>query len=149
MSYAFWADVVVAIHVAYVGFVLVGQLLIVAGVLFRWGWVRNFWFRLLHVLAICFVAFEAIFGIDCPLTIWEDELRHKAGQTVADGTFIGRFLHNILFYQAEPWVFTTGYITFAFLVLLTFVLAPPRRPRSRNRMKEKLAASSISLGSQN
>jgi hypothetical protein len=139
MFYSYLADFVVAVHVAYVGFILFGQLVILAGVVLRWQWVRNFWFRAAHLLAIGYVALEAICGVDCPLTIWEDELRRKAGQTVAEGTFIGRFLHDILFSQGEPWVFTTAYVSFALLVILTFALAPPRRPRLRWPAKPQAA----------
>ena len=131
MWYALLADVVVAVHVAYVGFVLLGQLAILLGLALHWDWVRNRWFRLTHLAAILVVAFEAIVGIDCPLTVWEYELRALAGQQAAEGTFIGRILHDLLFYQGEPWIFTTCYILFALLVLATFVFAPPRWRRSR------------------
>src|SRR5260370_31564369 len=102
MGYSLLADVVVAIHVAYVSFVLLGQLAICVGVVLRWGWVRNFWFRSAHLLAIAIVAMEAICNVQCPLTAWEDRLRTLAGQEVAEGSFIGRFLHNLMFFNAEP-----------------------------------------------
>ena len=70
MFYSFLADVVVGLHVAYVGFVVVGLLLILVGLLLRWSWVRNPSFRILHLLAIVTVGLEAICGIDCPLTVW-------------------------------------------------------------------------------
>ena len=41
MGYAFWADVIVALHAAYVGFVVIGELIIVVGALCRWRWVRG------------------------------------------------------------------------------------------------------------
>src|SRR4051794_35471682 len=126
MLYTLAADAVVAFHVAYVGFVIVGQFLILAGVVLKWAWVRNLWFRLAHLLAIIVVAAEALSGIACPLTIWEDSLRQMGGQAVTDGTFIGRFMHSILFYDLEPWVFTTCYVAFALLVLATMLFAPPR-----------------------
>lgn len=129
MLYTYLADAVVALHVAYVGFIIVGQLVILAGIPLRWQWIRNFWFRLFHLLSISYVALEAIAGVACPLTLWEDDLRRLAGQTVYEGTFIGRFMHDILFYNADSWIFTASYITFALLVLLTFVIAPPRRPQ--------------------
>ena len=44
------------IHAAYVAFVVVGQLLIFAGWLARWQWIRNAWFRGIHVLTIFIVA---------------------------------------------------------------------------------------------
>jgi hypothetical protein len=69
------ADLLVTIHLAFVAFVVVAQLLILVGWLARWGWVRNFWFRAVHLLCIAFVAVEAVGGIQCPLTTWEHDLR--------------------------------------------------------------------------
>jgi uncharacterized protein DUF2784 len=74
----FWADVLVAIHLAYVGFVVVGLLAIFAGMLFRWQWIRNPWFRWIHLSMILFVAGEAIVDFECPLTTWENTLRYRA-----------------------------------------------------------------------
>lgn len=126
MAYRYLADLIVAVHVAYVSYVVVGLLLIVVGLLRRWPWVRNRWFRLTHLLAITVVALEALFNIECPLTAWERELRGLAGQTTDDATFVGRLLHNLIFYDAPPWVFTVAYVAFALVVLGTFLLAPPR-----------------------
>lgn len=126
MFYGFLADGVVAIHVTYVSFVLFGQAAIVLGALLGWQWIRNLWFRLTHFAAIAYVAWEALWGIACPLTVWEYDLRRLAGQEAGEGTFIGRWLHEILFYDLEPWVFTCAYVAFALLVLATLVAAPPR-----------------------
>jgi hypothetical protein len=126
MVYSFLADGIVALHAAYIGFVLVGQLLILFGLILGWAWVRNPWFRVLHLLAILVVGFEAVCGIECPLTAWEDSLRAFAGQTVAQGSFIGRMLHEAIFYDCQPWILDLGHIAFALLVLATFLLAPPR-----------------------
>jgi hypothetical protein len=126
MVYSFLADVIVALHVAYVGFVVLGQLLILAGLGLRWEWVRNPWFRVAHLLAIAIVGFEAICGIDCPLTIWEDQLRLLAGQTITEGSFVGRLLHSVIFYDAQPWILDLSHIAFALLVVITFLAAPPR-----------------------
>jgi hypothetical protein len=96
----------------------------------RWGWVRNRWFRLTHLAAIVAVAIEAIFSIECPLTTWEWRLRELAGQPVSGESFVGRCLHELIFYTAPPWVLSMLHIGFALLVLVTFILAPPRwRPR--------------------
>jgi hypothetical protein len=129
MPYGLFADLVVACHLAYVSFVLFGQIAILLGLIFKWGWVRNLWFRSIHLAAIVIVALEAVFGITCPLTTWENDFRRLAGQSVEEGTFIGKLLHNAIFFTAPPWVFTICYIGFAALVILTFVLAPPRRRR--------------------
>ena len=131
MWYAFWADVIVALHGAYVGFVVFGLLLILLGVVFRWQWVRNPWFRSLHLIAILIVSTEAIFKVDCPLTTWERELREKAGQKVSEASFVGRLFNHILFYEdADEELFRKFHMGFGVLVLLTFLLAPPRFRRA-------------------
>jgi hypothetical protein len=130
--YNFLADLLVALHLGYVAFVVVGQLLIVVGLICRWQWVRNPWFRALHLLAITIVAAETIIGLNCPLTDWEDQLRQLANRPIEQGTFIGRLMHNLFRFDNLPydhWAFRASYIGFAVLVLATFFLAPPRLRR--------------------
>lgn len=126
MWYGFLADAVVLIHVAYVSFVLFGLPIIWIGLWRKWDWVRNLWFRALHLLAIVIVALEASLGWECPLTTWERDLRTAAGQSVDEASFMGRLFHNLLFYDAPPRVFTICYIAFALLVLTTLLMWPPR-----------------------
>ena len=123
------ADFIVVLHFAYVSFVVLGLLAIVAGAALRWQWIRNFWFRLIHLAMIGIVVVEALFGMTCPLTTWENDFRLAAGETVQSGSFIGRWVHSLLFYEAPQWVFTAGYCLFGALVLAAFLLAPPRWPR--------------------
>lgn len=120
------ADLIVVFHAAYVGFVVFGLVLILVGVAMRWRWVRNRWFRSLHLAAIGIVVVESLIGITCPLTDWEDRLRQMTGEGGYSGDFIGYWAHRLIFYHAEPWVFTVLYVTFGLAVLAAFVLAPPR-----------------------
>jgi hypothetical protein len=131
MPYGFLADGVVALHFAYVAFVVGGELVILLGLACRWQWVRNLWFRLTHLLFIGVVAAEAAFGVACPLTVWEVRLRELAGQPVEEGSFLGRLFHNLLFVPVEPSWLPVLHIGFGVLVLLTFLLAPPRRLAAR------------------
>ena len=73
--YGFLADLMVAIHIGYVGYVVVGQLLIWLGWAMGRQFVRNFWFRATHLLAIAVVAYEEVMDIRCPLSIWEEHFR--------------------------------------------------------------------------
>ncbi len=126
--YALLADCLVAIHVGYVGYVLLGQIAIVIAAPFRWQWVRNPWFRFTHLLAITIVAVEALMGWRCPLSIWEEQFRVSAGQDVnSSDTFMGRILRDILFIPNMPEVFfTTLYIAMFVVVLQGLVMFPPR-----------------------
>jgi len=130
MNYSLLADLLVALHAAYVAFVVLGQVLILVGLARRWGWVRNFWFRIIHLLAIVYVGLEALLGIECPLTIWERQLRELSGQDVSSASFMGRFFNNLLYLDVSSWVFPVMHVSFALVVLATFLLAPPRRPRA-------------------
>src|SRR5205085_3912934 len=66
MPYGLLADLLVALHVAYVSYVAVGQLLIWLGLALRWRWVRNPYFRWTHLLMIAVVAAEAVLDWPCP-----------------------------------------------------------------------------------
>src|SRR5262249_30040513 len=112
----------------YVSFIVFGLVAILIGTAFRWGWVRNLWFRAIHLTAIGIVVAEALVGMTCPLTDWENRLRISAGQAGYPGDFIGYWAHRLIFYRAEPWVFTAIYIAFGLAVVTAFLLAPPRRP---------------------
>src|SRR5437764_14821538 len=101
-GYAILADAIVAAHVAYVSFVILGQLAILIGWPLGWKWIRNPWFRMIHLLMILIVVVESLPFVkyECPLTTWEYELRVEAGQLAAnyreeagefkDISFIGR-----------------------------------------------------------
>lgn len=122
------ADLVLVVHVAFIAFVIFGLILTWIGWLRRWGWVRNLWFRLAHLAAIGVVAAQALFGIICPLTLWEDELRLLAGgEERYAGSFIQHWLHQLIFFEAEGYVFTIAYVTFFLAVVLSFLVIPPRR----------------------
>lgn len=125
--YNFLADTILVVHFAFVVFVVFGFILKLLGLLAGWSWVHNRKFRIAHLAAIGVVVLQAWFGQLCPLTIWENELRQRAGQSGYTESFIGHWLHEILFYQAEPWVFTTIYTCFGALVLLVWFLG--RRDR--------------------
>jgi hypothetical protein len=123
--YAASADAIVAIHTLFVGFVVIGQLLILIGLVCRWKWVRNPWFRVIHLLCIGIVATEAASGVICPLTVWERHLRDLAGQAVNDSA-VGWFFNSILFFNMPREFFVWIHISFGALVLGTFLFGPPR-----------------------
>ena len=123
--YAALADFIVAFHTLFVGFVVVGQALILIGLVCRWKWVRNPWFRVIHRLCIGVVAAEATCGVICPLTLWERDLRALSGQTVNDSV-VGWFFNSILFFNMPREFFTWIHISFGALVLGTFLIGMPR-----------------------
>jgi hypothetical protein len=120
------ADVILLLHALFVAFVVLGFVLVVIGWLKRWGWVRNLWFRLAHLLAIGVVVAQAWAGQYCPLTVWESRLRVAAGGVGYSQSFIQHWVHKLLFFNVPLWVCAVVYTVFGLAVLASWVFCPPR-----------------------
>jgi hypothetical protein len=118
------ANAVLFLHAAFVAFVASGLLAVWLGAALGWRWVRNRRFRLLHFAAIAFVALEALAGVTCPLTRWEDALR---GATRPDG-FVADWISRLLYWNLPPWVFIALYCGWTVLTMLAWRWIPPRAP---------------------
>ena len=123
--YLLAADALLFVHVLFVVFVVFGLLLILAGGLLSWNWVRNRVFRLLHLAAIGVVVIQSWLGVVCPLTIWEMALREKAGDAVYSGTFVSHWLDKLLYFNAPAWVFVVCYTAFGLLVIASWIWVRP------------------------
>jgi hypothetical protein len=128
--YVFLADAIVVLHLAFVGFVVLGLGAIWAGLVLGLRWAKNFYFRALHLLCILAVVIESLLGIVCPLTDWEERLRAAGGGEPQPEWFMVRLAQDVLFVDLSPEQMRIWYLAFAAAVILTLVLAPPRRPFS-------------------
>jgi len=117
------ADLLVVVHFAIVVYIVGGLLAVWTGAALGWRWVRDPWFRYSHLAAIAYVAAEALLGIACPLTVWEDLLRGGA----RPDSFVGRWVRRLLYYDLPEWAFTAAYLAWALATLATLRLVPPRR----------------------
>jgi hypothetical protein len=134
MLYQSLANLVLITHIAFVLFVVGGQILIFVGGIPQlrnsqqsWQRVHKAGFRYLHLAAILYVVIESWLGVMCPLTVLEQWLRQAAGQTTYQGDFIAYYLSDFLFFNAPAWVFTCAYSVFGGLVLLSFFLIPIKK----------------------
>ncbi len=125
------ADLVLVVHGLYVGFVVIGFVLILLGLARGWQWVRQPALRSAHLAAIGIVVVQVWFGIDCPLTTLESFLRLKAGEAGYGTSFIQHWLYRLLYYRADTRVFGVIYSLFGAAVALVWWFAPPTRRRSR------------------
>jgi len=81
------ADLIVALHFAFVVFVALGGLLVLR-------WPRVAW---LHVPAVIWGALIEFTGWICPLTPLENRLRHASGEAGYEGDFIARYILPALY----------------------------------------------------
>ena len=128
MVYTFLADFVLITHFLYVLFVVGGLLATLVGRILGWGWVINFWIRILHLAAILGVVLLSWLQVICPLTSLESYFRDSAGQPPYQETFIAHWLHQILFYEAPMLIFSVAYTIFGLVVAATWIYIPPQLP---------------------
>ncbi|WP_149194934.1 DUF2784 domain-containing protein [Luteimonas suaedae] len=119
------ADAILAAHVVVVAFVVAGALGILAGGPLGWRWVRHRGFRIAHLALMVLIAAQAWLGRLCPLTIWEQALRIRAGQASYDASFIQYWLSRMIFFEAPWWIFVAAYSTFAVLLAACWWCWPP------------------------
>lgn len=123
------ADAVLVLHVAIVAFVLLGLVAIPLGAWRRWRWVRGIRWRAAHVLLMLFIALQAWMGALCPLTVWEQALRRRAGEASFDESFVEHWLARLIFLDAPWWAFVAAYTAVAAGLVLAWFAVPPRRAR--------------------
>ena len=133
-SYVFLADVVLALHFAFVSFVVVSLGLIILGGCLSWPWISNSWFRATHLISVAIVVAQSWFGIVCPLTTLEMWLRYQGSESVYEGGFIQYWLQRLLYYDAPAWIFVVAYSSFGLLVALALVKYPPNFMHRSNRV---------------
>ena len=124
MFYVWLADIVVAVHVAYVACVVFGLLFVFVGKARGWEWVRNRWFRGIHLAMILGVVVRSLICTNCPLTTWEDVLREWGGQVELEGSRVGYVLHTIIHPGLPMWAYPIIYVLFAGLVVATLWIVP-------------------------
>lgn len=87
MLYRIAADGLVLLHLLFILFVLFGGLLVL-----KWrhliGW---------HLPAAAWGVIVEVFHLSCPLTYWENLMRHAAGQTGYGDGFIEHYVWPIIY----------------------------------------------------
>jgi Protein of Unknown function (DUF2784) len=87
MWYRAGADLVMVVHLLFIGF-------IVGGVFLTWRWPLIIW---AHMPAVIYGALVEFAGITCPLTLLENDLRQRAGDAGYRDGFIAHYLVKVIY----------------------------------------------------
>ena len=136
MNYFHLAEFVVFLHLLYAAYVFLGLLLVAAGIIRHWRWVRNFPFRLSHLICTLVVGLEAGGGLICPLTRLENYFIQMGGGSGYYRSFFGNILSALLYYDLPEWLFAITYLIWTVLAILLYLIAPPRRGKAKETKDE-------------
>ncbi len=127
--YSIAISTVYVIHLLYSLVIVIGFLLIIIGFFARWNWIRNFKFRLIHLLMIGIVAVESVFNAECPLTWLEYKLMSLDHMKHSSMPFIAGMVYKVLYYNLPVWLFNAVYIIFGLTVFIIWFAIPPVLPK--------------------
>lgn len=118
------ADLVLAVHLGFIVFVILGGLL-----LLRFPKIMY-----LHIPAAVWGAFVEISGRICPLTTWENDLRQSAGESGYAESFVEHYLVPIIYpagLTRDVQLTLAGIVVFANIVIYGWLLYRWNRSRAR------------------
>ncbi|MHB1658322.1 MAG: DUF2784 domain-containing protein [Acidithiobacillus sp.] len=125
------AQAILAFHILIIAFNVFGLIAIPLGAWRGWRWVRIFWWRALHLVALLVVAVQALLGTACFLTIWQSELQEAAGRQGYRLPLIQTWIDHLLFWHLPMSFFTSIYVLIWVGVLLLWWKVPPVLPWRR------------------
>ena len=120
------ATAILLVHLGIVAFNIFGLVAVPMGKWLGWPFVRGYWWRLAHLLALAVVALEAVLGRACFLTLWEDAF--KSGADAGEPPpLIATWVNSVLYWPLPLWVFAAIYVAVFAYALLLWRWVPPRR----------------------
>ena len=118
MIYKILADLMVALHLAWIVFLFLGA----------WWGVRRRWVKGFHLSGLSFAFLIQIFDWYCPLTHLEVyfRTRHNPAKSYA-GDFVIQYLEQVVYLQVPPYVIVIGTILLCGVNLVVYIGTPSRR----------------------
>lgn len=114
-----WAETILTVHLAVIGFNVAGLIVIPLGAWLDWRIVRIAWLRLLHLASLAVVAGQALAGRACFLTTWQGNLTGD----YAPAPLVMRWVDAVIYWPLPFWGFTILYCAvFAYVVALSFLV---------------------------
>ncbi len=128
------ADAILYLHVAIILFNVFGLIAVPLGAWRGWSFVRVFWWRALHVASWTLVALQALLNRLCFLTLWQDALMLRVGETPSGGPLVQEWIMRLIFWPLPLWAFTALYAVLWVYVLVLWWRVPPLGRLSHRRL---------------
>ena len=114
-------EIVLFFHFFIFLFITFSFFLIPFGYFQKWEWVKNKYYRLIHLVLMGIILIETILGFMCPLTILENFLRNN----IEVDNNLTQIIHQIMYWNLPNYQFIILYIlSFSYLIFLWFFFKP-------------------------
>ena len=120
------ADAIALAHALFAMFIIFGLALIITGIFFRWDWVKNGWFRALHLSAMLLLMFRVWSGSPCPMSVYEDRFRAQAKNFESVHNWFYTFTHKMAARHADPVKFAVAVNYLGWVVILMLFVSRPK-----------------------
>ena len=102
-------------------FMILSFFLLALGYYQKWEWVKNRYYRLIHLILMGIIFIETILGFMCPLTILENFLRND----IEINNKITQIIHQIMYWDLPTYQFIILYLlSLLYLIFLWFFFKP-------------------------
>ena len=116
-----FSEIVLLFHFCIFLFVILSFFLIPFGYYQKWEWVKNKYYRLIHLVLMGIIFIETILGFMCPLTILENFLRND----IEINNKITQIIHQVMYWNLTTYQFTILYLlSLLYLIFLWFFFKP-------------------------
>ena len=116
-----FSEIVLLFHFCIFLFMVLSFFLIPLGYHKKWEWVKNRYYRLIHLILMGIIFIETILGFMCPLTILEDFLRND----IEINNKITQIIHQVMYWDLPTNQFIILYLlSLLYLIFLWFFFKP-------------------------
>lgn len=116
-----FSEIVLLSHFCIFLFMILSFFLIPIGYYQKWKWVKNKYYRLIHLILMGIILIETILGFMCPLTILENFLRND----IETNNKITQIIHQIMYWDLPSYQFIILYLlSLLYLIFLWCFFKP-------------------------
>ena len=116
-----FSEIVLLFHFCIFLFIILSFFLIPFGYYQKWEWVKNKYYRLIHIVLMGIIFIETILGFMCPLTVLENFLRNN----IEINNKITQIIHQIMYWDLPSYQFIILYLLcLLYLIFLWFFFKP-------------------------
>ena len=116
-----FSEIILLLHLLIFLFITLSFILIPIGYFQKWEWVKNKYYRSIHLILMGIISIETILGFMCPLTILENYFRDD----IKVDNKLTEIAHQILYWDLPNYQFIILYlVSFSYLIFLWFFFKP-------------------------